>query len=54
VQVRSESHFVRQALETHVFVESVQSAAVRHSTQRLVAVLQTSVVGQARELVQVV
>jgi hypothetical protein len=41
-------------LETHVFVESPQSASVRHATQRLVAVLQTSVVGQASEFVHVV
>jgi hypothetical protein len=54
VQVRSESHFVRQTLATHVFVSSAQSASMRQATQRLVAVLQTAFFGQSSEFVQVV
>jgi hypothetical protein len=54
VQVRSESHFVRQTLETQVFVVSAQSASMTHATHRPVPVLQTSVFGQESEFVQAV
>jgi len=54
VQVRSDMHFVWQLFATQVLVVSTQSASVTHATQRPLAVLQTSVLGQPSELVQVV
>jgi hypothetical protein len=49
VHVRSESHLVRQALATHVWVASAQSASVRQATQRPLVALHTSIGGHSRE-----
>src|SRR5215831_1916529 len=52
VQVRSEAHFVRQVSATQVLVSSMQSASVRHATQRPAVVSQTCDVLQSSEFVQ--
>ena len=52
MQVRSETHLVRQALATHVCVASPQSASVRQATQRPLAVLHTCAFGQSSEFLQ--